>query len=335
MNTFYEHRSCSPLLIAEKFYWCDSWVPATVLLGGDEPWLRRLLGISVAPQVGSSFNEAVRDNTAKRWNGVAARRTTQSNATHHGRYQVTRKSLDAARCTGEALLVIAKNRVLLCILHCCMACERLFVAFLEAQVGNHAREVAGEVQKIPYRNRCGVRFGAHNAPDGEEAHNLFWASEGDARGGGGEGVLVVIPWLRGEAGHAWGLSHTNQRNMLTLPWVQGALDSGYSPDTPLFSSPEATYITLRWAFCRLLRHRIRKKGAGGGGGGGLAAHRGGMGMETPAEKAPVPHPRPNWGREFDAGHSFYGPARGLDVGVPLGIVPPPLGGKGVGEAAAL
>ena len=47
----------------------------------------------------------------------------------------------------------------------------------EAQVGNHPPEVAREVQKILYRNRCGVRLGAHNALDGEEAHNLFWAWE--------------------------------------------------------------------------------------------------------------------------------------------------------------
>ena len=106
-------------------------MPAAVRLGGDQPWLRRLLGISVAPQVGSIFNEAVRDNTAKQWNGVAARRTTQSDAAHHRRYQVTRKSLDAAGCTGEPLLVIARN-----ILHSCMAFGRLFVASLEAQVGN-------------------------------------------------------------------------------------------------------------------------------------------------------------------------------------------------------
>ena len=44
-------------------------------------------------------------------------------------------------------------------------------------MGNHPPQVVGEVQKILYRNRCGVRLGAHNAPDGEEAHNLFWAWE--------------------------------------------------------------------------------------------------------------------------------------------------------------
>ena len=43
--------------------------------------------------------------------------------------------------------------------------------------------------------------------------------------------------------------------MLRLPWAQGALDSGYSPDAPLFSSPGVTYVTLRWAFHRLLRMR--------------------------------------------------------------------------------
>ena len=148
-------------------------MPAAVLLGVDQPWLRRLLGISVAPQVGSIFNRAVRDNTAKRWNGVAARRTTESDATNHRRYQVTAKSLDATGGTGKPLQFIARNPVFLCILHCCMAFGRLFVAFLEAQVGNHPPEVEGEVQKTLYRNWCRVRLGAHNAPDGEEAHNLF------------------------------------------------------------------------------------------------------------------------------------------------------------------
>ena len=148
-------------------------MPAAVLLGGNQPWLRRLLGISLAFHVGSIFNEAVRDITAKQWNGVAARRTTQSDVNNHHRYLATRKSLDAARCTGEPLLVIARNRVFLCILHCCMAFGRLFAAFLEAQVGNHPPEVAMEVQKILYRHRCGVRLGARNARDGEEAHNLF------------------------------------------------------------------------------------------------------------------------------------------------------------------
>ena len=137
--------------------------------GGGQPWLRRLLGISVAPQVGSIFNQAVRDNTAKRKNDVAARKTTELDATNHRRYRVSGKSLDAAGCTGEPLLVIARNRVFLCILHYCMAFGRLFMAFVEAHVGNDPPEVAGEVHKILYRNRWGMRLGAHIGTCGEEA----------------------------------------------------------------------------------------------------------------------------------------------------------------------
>ena len=45
---------------------------------------------------------------------------------------------------------------------------------------NHPPEVAGEVQKILYRDRCGVRLGAHNETDGGEARNLFCAWEQNA-----------------------------------------------------------------------------------------------------------------------------------------------------------
>ena len=86
---------------------------------------------------------------------------------------MTRKSLDAAGCTGEPLLVIATNWVFFCILHWCMAFRGLFVAFVEAHVGNHPPQVAGEVQKISYRNRCGVRLGANNALDGEEVQPVL------------------------------------------------------------------------------------------------------------------------------------------------------------------
>ena len=74
-----------------------------------------------------------------------------------------------------------------------------------------------------------------------------------------------------------------------------------------------------------------------GRGGGLAVRGGGggMGIQAPAGKAPVPHPRTNRGWGFDAVQSFFGAAGGLDAGLPLGAVVPPLRGKGLGEAAAL
>ena len=101
--------------------------------------------------------QAVQDNTTKRWCGVAARTTSECDTTNHRRYRVTGESFDAAICNGEPLLVIARNRVFLSILHGCMAMERLFVAFLVAQVGNHPPKVAGEVQKLCTRTGVGCR----------------------------------------------------------------------------------------------------------------------------------------------------------------------------------
>ena len=120
----------------------------------------------------------------------------------------------------------------------------------------------------------------------------------------------MTPWLSGEAGHAWSLSHANHRNVLTLPWVQGALDSGYSPDAPLLSSPEVTYITLRWAFRRLLRDRIHKKGAGGG----LAVHGGGGGAWAwkPLPGNPLsPIPKPIGAGNLTQSKVFTGPRGAL------------------------
>ena len=113
-------------MAAKRFHRCDSWVLAAVLLGGDELWLPRLLGIRMAPQVGSIFNQAVQDNMARRWDGVDLRTTTESDAANH---RHTGKRLDVVGCTAEPLLVMAGNRVFLCILQCCMAMGRLFVVF--------------------------------------------------------------------------------------------------------------------------------------------------------------------------------------------------------------
>ena len=47
----------------------------------------------------------------------------------------------------------------------------------------------------------------------------------DAGGGGwgGQGVLFVTPWLGGEAGHAWGLSHAKPPHFRTALGAMGGV----------------------------------------------------------------------------------------------------------------
>ena len=117
----------------------------------------------------------------------------------------------------------------------------------------------------------------------------------------------------------------------TLIWP---LKLGYGTPT-LWCVPsswgDVAYVTLHWALCRLLRHRFRNKGVGG-----AWRHEGGAWTWKPEPGKPLSTiPEPMGAVDLTQAKAFYGPARCLDAGVPLRTLLPPLGGKAVGEAAAL
>lgn len=65
-----------------RFLWGSVSIPAELFLGGDSPWLRRILGISTCPQVGSLYNEGVWDNILG-WVRAHIRRTLTSDLAHY------------------------------------------------------------------------------------------------------------------------------------------------------------------------------------------------------------------------------------------------------------
>ena len=48
----------------EKFHWVSRWVPSRLVIGGDQPFVRRLIGVSTSPLVGSIYNMGVWDKVA-------------------------------------------------------------------------------------------------------------------------------------------------------------------------------------------------------------------------------------------------------------------------------
>ena len=103
----------------------DAW------LGGDSPWVRRIIGISPAPQVGSLYNVAISDSDARVWMGKDVVRATESDHEQGKFVLLGTPSLKAARCSVDPVVVIAGYRVVMCILHCCMALGQLQMANIE------------------------------------------------------------------------------------------------------------------------------------------------------------------------------------------------------------
>ena len=139
--------------------------------------MRRLIGVSTSPMVGSIYIMGVWDKVAAAWINVATRRTLAREEAARRRYKETGLSLENGGCIGDPHIVVDRCMVFLCILHCCMAIGRLQVAFIETRLVDLPKENTDAVQRALYRARMGVKLGATGAPDGEEARALFLAWE--------------------------------------------------------------------------------------------------------------------------------------------------------------
>ena len=96
---------------------------ATVRCAGDRLWIRRWVGVSIAPQVGSIYNEAIWDSTTQPWHNSQQRRTLQRDADHH-RQDLRHGHSQHAGCVGKRLTRMALQHIFMCILHCIMAVGR-------------------------------------------------------------------------------------------------------------------------------------------------------------------------------------------------------------------
>ena len=118
----------------KKFYWVSRWVPSRLVIGADQPFVRRLIGVSTSPLVGSIYNMEVWDKVAAAWVNVATRRTLDREEAARLCYKETGRSLENGGCMGDPRIVVDRCVVFLCIHQCCMAKGRLQVAFIETRL---------------------------------------------------------------------------------------------------------------------------------------------------------------------------------------------------------
>ena len=89
------------------------------------PFSRCAAGVSPAPHVAPLFNEGVGHKDTGTWSGLEVRKTMQRNEAHHACFLDGGKSLRCAGCSVTPLLVMPRQSVIPCILHCTMAISRL------------------------------------------------------------------------------------------------------------------------------------------------------------------------------------------------------------------
>ena len=153
--------------------------PADVWLGGDSPWVRRIIGISPAPQVESLYNEGIWDSDARVWMGRDVVRTTESDHEQRTSFLLGTPSLIAAGCSMHLVVVFARCQVVMCILHCCMALGRLQMANIErlandrlapGDQGPHAA-----IRATLHEHRTGCRLGKDASLHSEKTSRPFAA----------------------------------------------------------------------------------------------------------------------------------------------------------------
>ena len=78
-----------------------------MILGGDQPWTRRVIGVSTCPQVGSMFNEGIWGAQKKTWEGSAIPRTMEGDEAHYTAFLLGTPSLQAAGCSTQRILQLS------------------------------------------------------------------------------------------------------------------------------------------------------------------------------------------------------------------------------------
>ena len=146
-----------------------------MILRGDQPWTRRVIGVSTCPQVGSMFNEGIWNAQRKTWENSYIPRITEGDEAHYTAFLLRTPSLEVASCSIQPILKLPRARVVLCILHLTMATGGLLWEFVDREARGVTALLHQDLQILfAERRACWSVYGAAS-PDGEETATFFLA----------------------------------------------------------------------------------------------------------------------------------------------------------------
>ena len=153
--------------------WGASKEEAKVILGGDQPWTRRVIGVSTCPQVGSMCNEGIWNAPRKTWEGSAHPRTMEGDEANYTAFLLGTPSLQAVGCSTQPILKLPRAWAVLCILHLTTAMGRLLGEFVDREARSVAPALRQDLQVLLSERRAGWSVHGSASPDGEETANFF------------------------------------------------------------------------------------------------------------------------------------------------------------------
>ena len=151
---------------------------AKVILKGDQPWTRRVIGVSTCPQVSSMCNEGIWNAQRKTWESSNIPLTMEGDEAHYTAFLLGTPSLQAAGCSMQPILKLPRAWVVLCILHLTTAMGRLFGEFVDQEARGVTASLRQDLQVLLAERRAGWSVYGAPSPDGEETANFPLGMDG-------------------------------------------------------------------------------------------------------------------------------------------------------------
>ena len=156
--------------VLRKYY-----IGARVIIGGDSPWLRHLLGVSTYFGVGSGYSFATWCRELQRWCDTDVPRTTTAKQKKRTVYTGAATAWDARGCTKEPLLHIDDRHhfVVMCVLHLLIAMGKYVTKFLRVHATRLTPHQRNKAQEGLNKAKTNIAMKGKSQPDGEELWRLL------------------------------------------------------------------------------------------------------------------------------------------------------------------
>ena len=144
------------------------YVRALVIIGGDPPWLRHLLGLTSYCGLGSVYLFATWCRELKHWCDTDVPRTTKAKNKTRRLYTRGATALDARRCTKEPLLHIDDRHrfVVMCVLHLPMQVGGYITKFPRVHATPLTPHQRNKAQEVLNKATAIIPFKGNSQPDG-------------------------------------------------------------------------------------------------------------------------------------------------------------------------